>query len=283
MSHTPNGASAPVRSRRRYNVLPPPIDPKRRIRILRAVNLVARTKCPVAVALRATGLDRDHNAREDVVGLLDLRGIPRIKKGVRRVRFPQTPSRVFEAFVPREETHGANVPKGSSSAHNLGDNVTRVSRAPGEETLQDNGLTGSLAHTPEANVLRGLRAPHRNAKLTSPLLDTLAAELIACADPLAPEMSRRRDNSEADAPGDVNFSRHHENCEADPPGEVTSSTIKEADARRSPTRCSVLKQRVAAHKPTVVMRCAECSTRFEARSLMAKFCGVKCRVAHWRM
>jgi hypothetical protein len=110
MSHTPNGASTPARPFR-YRVLPPPIDPaKRRIKIARAINLIARTKVSVTVALRATGLDHDHAAREDVAVLLDLRGIPRIRKGVRRVRFPQTPSRVFEEFVPRRNvasTHGS--------------------------------------------------------------------------------------------------------------------------------------------------------------------------------
>jgi hypothetical protein len=108
MSHTPDGAPAPASSnpRRRFNFEPRPIDPairRRRIKIAREFCLIARTKCSVAVALRACGLDHDHNAREDVADLLDRRNIPRIRKGVRRVRFKETPSRVFEEFIPRQE------------------------------------------------------------------------------------------------------------------------------------------------------------------------------------
>jgi hypothetical protein len=98
-------AQAPTHHRR---FPPQPIDPAsrmRRIKIARAVNLICRTKCSVAVALRACGLDRDHNAREDVCYLLDRRSIPRIRLGVRRVRFPETPSRNFEEFIPRQEGH----------------------------------------------------------------------------------------------------------------------------------------------------------------------------------
>jgi hypothetical protein len=119
MTHTPDGASAPAPSthRRRFNFEPRPIDPalrKRRIKIARAFNLICRTKCAVAVALRATGLDHDHNAREDVCSLLDLRRIPRRRNGVRRVRVPETPSRVFEEFIPRQDStyanHGSHLP-----------------------------------------------------------------------------------------------------------------------------------------------------------------------------
>jgi hypothetical protein len=111
MTDTPSAAQAQAPSastprRRRFHFEPAPIDPalrKRRIKIARAFNLICRTKCSVAVALRAVGLDYDHNAREDVCDLLDRKGISRIRKGVRRVRFPETPSRVFEEFIPRQE------------------------------------------------------------------------------------------------------------------------------------------------------------------------------------
>jgi hypothetical protein len=98
-------AQASSNPRRRFNFEPRPIDPairRRRIKIARAFNLICRTKCSVSVALRATGLD-NHNAREDVCDLLDRRNITRIKRGVRRVRFKETPSRNFEEFIPRQE------------------------------------------------------------------------------------------------------------------------------------------------------------------------------------
>jgi hypothetical protein len=142
MSHTPDGASAPAPStpRRRFNFEPRPIDPalrKRRIKIARAFNLICRTKCAVAVALRATGLDHDYNAREDVCSLLDLRRIPRRRLGVRRVRVPETPSRVFEEFIPRQEQIGHRgrlrsvglaemVTKLRAVADPLGDDVPRA-------------------------------------------------------------------------------------------------------------------------------------------------------------
>jgi hypothetical protein len=109
MSTTPSasGAQAPSNPRRRrFNFESRPIDPalrRRRIKIARAFNLICRTKCSVSVALRATGLDHDRNAREDVADLLDRRGVSRIRKGVRRVRFKETPSRVFEEFIPRHD------------------------------------------------------------------------------------------------------------------------------------------------------------------------------------
>jgi hypothetical protein len=115
MSHTPDGAPAPAPSthRRRFHFEPRPIDPalrKRRIRLERAINLIGRSKCSVSVALRACGLDHDRDAREDVANLLDRKGIPRIRKGVRPVRLPATPSRVFEQFIPRqEETRGSRL------------------------------------------------------------------------------------------------------------------------------------------------------------------------------
>jgi hypothetical protein len=109
MTDTPSapGAQAPSTThRRRFHFEPRPIDPalrRRRIKIARAFNLICRSKCSVSVALRACGLDHDHNAREDVADLLDRKGISRIRKGVRRVRFKETPSRVFEEFIPRQE------------------------------------------------------------------------------------------------------------------------------------------------------------------------------------
>ena len=117
MTDTPSapGAQAPSIHRRRFNFEPRPIDPatrRRRIKIARAVCLVGRTKCTVSVALRATGLDHDHNAREEVCDLLDRKGISRIRKGVRRVRFKETPSQIFEAFIPprQEETRVSRLP-----------------------------------------------------------------------------------------------------------------------------------------------------------------------------
>jgi hypothetical protein len=83
MSTTPSapGAQAPSNPRRRrFNFEPRSIDPalrRRRIRIARAVCLVARTKCNVMVAVRACGLDRDHNAAQDIRDLCDSRRIPR--------------------------------------------------------------------------------------------------------------------------------------------------------------------------------------------------------------
>jgi hypothetical protein len=112
MTDTPSAQSAQAPSRRRrFNFEPRPIDPatrRRRIKVARAVCLVGRTKCSVTIALRATGLDHDHNAREDVCDLLDRRRIPRIRKGVRRVRFKETPSRVFETFIPRQDGTGSS-------------------------------------------------------------------------------------------------------------------------------------------------------------------------------
>lgn len=96
MSHTPDGAPAPAPSnpRRRFHFEPPPIDPalrKRRIRIARAVNLIARTKCNCVIAARACGLDGDSKALQD------------IRDGTHKVHFSETPSRVFEEFIPRHD------------------------------------------------------------------------------------------------------------------------------------------------------------------------------------
>jgi hypothetical protein len=105
---TPGAGNAQVATHRR-RFPPQPIDPAlrmRRIKIARAFNLIGRTKCSVAVALRATGLDHDHAAREDVCDLLDRKGISRIRQGVRRVRFPETPSQVFETFIPPRQEEG---------------------------------------------------------------------------------------------------------------------------------------------------------------------------------
>jgi hypothetical protein len=104
-------AGASNKPRRRFYFPSPAADSPeriaaraRRIRLERAFVLIARTKCSVSVALRATGLDHDRDAREDVCDLLDRKGISRIRRGVRRVRFKETPSRVFEEFIPRQET-----------------------------------------------------------------------------------------------------------------------------------------------------------------------------------
>jgi hypothetical protein len=60
----------------------------RHIRILRKVGIVARTKCNCAQSARVTGILGDRQAMQEVYDLLDLRKIPRIRKGVRRVRYP---------------------------------------------------------------------------------------------------------------------------------------------------------------------------------------------------
>jgi hypothetical protein len=69
----------------------------RRIRILRAVSLIGRRKCNCAVATRAVGLGRE--AMQELYDELDLRKIPRQRKGVRRVLAPRTQD-YFDAFVP---------------------------------------------------------------------------------------------------------------------------------------------------------------------------------------
>jgi hypothetical protein len=107
MTDTPSAPSAQAPSaprRRRFHFEPAPIDPalrKRRIRIARAVNLIARTKCNVMVAARACGIgDDDRAAVERIKDLLDFRHIPRRRKGAFA-----TPSRIFEEFIPRQEGH----------------------------------------------------------------------------------------------------------------------------------------------------------------------------------
>jgi hypothetical protein len=141
-SNKPSPFSSPsfLRELRRHS---PPIDPiarARRIRIAGAIALMGRTKCSVAAALRATGLDHDHNAREDICDTLDHRRISRIRKGVRRVRFPETPSRVFEEFIPRQDvkyishlppsrTLAAIVAELMAVADPLGGDVPRADRA----------------------------------------------------------------------------------------------------------------------------------------------------------
>jgi hypothetical protein len=133
MSHSADGASAPV-PRRRFP--PQPIDPairKRRIKIARAFNLICRTKCAVAVALRATGLDHDWNARQDVADLLDRKGISRRRRGVRRIMLPETPSRNFETFIPRQPLSQREIAEMVAElreiADLLGDDVARADRA----------------------------------------------------------------------------------------------------------------------------------------------------------
>ena len=114
MSTTPQGAEAPAPSPRprRYRierVSLPPDSPERaarrarRIKLERAVNLIARTKCPCAVAGRAVGIFNDRDAMYELYELCDRKGISRVKKGVRRVAVPGTPSEAFAAFVPRQD------------------------------------------------------------------------------------------------------------------------------------------------------------------------------------
>jgi hypothetical protein len=102
-------ASAP--RRRRFHIELPPIDPalrKRRIRIARVVNLICRTKCDCTIAARACGLSDDSKALQVIKDRLDFRRIPRRGNGI--VWMPETPSRVFEEFIPRQERRAENRP-----------------------------------------------------------------------------------------------------------------------------------------------------------------------------
>jgi hypothetical protein len=99
-------AAASNKPRRRHFQTPPPIDPvarARRIRIARATAMVARTKCNCTVAARACGLGDDRKALQDIRELCNFRKVPRRQKGLVRLR--ATPSRVFEEFIPRQESH----------------------------------------------------------------------------------------------------------------------------------------------------------------------------------
>ncbi len=133
----PADVQAPSTQRRRFP--PQPIDPvvrRRRIKIAKAINLICRTKCSVAVAARACGLDGDRNAPQDIRDLLDFHRIPRTKRGVRRVRVPETPSQVFEAFIPRQERrHRATglaemLEELKVIANPLGEDVPRAPKPP---------------------------------------------------------------------------------------------------------------------------------------------------------
>jgi hypothetical protein len=141
-STTPSAGSlqAPSTHRRRFRTIAPrPIDPvvrMRRIRIARAVNLICRTKCNCTVAARACGLDGDSKALQDIRDLLDFRRIPRRRNGVRLVRVPETPSQVFEAFIPRQEDHrratglAEMLEELKAVANPLGEDVPRAPKPP---------------------------------------------------------------------------------------------------------------------------------------------------------
>jgi hypothetical protein len=109
---TPDAAQAQAASaprRRRFHIELPPIDPalrKRRIRIARAVNLICRTKCDCTIAARACGLSDDSKALQVIKDRLDFRRIPRRGNGI--VWMPETPSRVFEEFITRQERRAEN-------------------------------------------------------------------------------------------------------------------------------------------------------------------------------
>jgi|HubBroStandDraft_2_1064218.scaffolds.fasta_scaffold123512_2 hypothetical protein len=111
---TPDAAQAQAASaprRRRFHIELPPIDPalrKRRIRIARAVNLICRTKCDCTIAARACGLSDDSKALQVIKDRLDFRRIPRRGNGI--VWMPETPSRVFEEFITRQERRAENRP-----------------------------------------------------------------------------------------------------------------------------------------------------------------------------
>jgi hypothetical protein len=81
---------------------------KRRIRIARVVNLICRTKCDCTIAARACGLSDDSKALQVIKDRLDFRRIPRRGNGI--VWMPETPSRVFEEFIPRQERRAENRP-----------------------------------------------------------------------------------------------------------------------------------------------------------------------------
>jgi hypothetical protein len=96
-------AQAPSTHRRRRfpDIEPLPIDPAtrmRRIRIARAVCLIARTKCNCTMAARAVGLGDDRKAIERIRELLPRRGYD-----LHRIRTPETPSRNFETFILRQD------------------------------------------------------------------------------------------------------------------------------------------------------------------------------------
>ena len=143
---TPARPAAQVASshrRRRWHIQPtlPANSPERiarrlrHIRILRTVGIVARTKCNCAQAARVTGILGDRQAMQDVYDLLDLRKIPRVRKGVRRVRVPETPSQIFATFVPRQECRrratglAAMVQELRAVANPLGEDVPRAPKA----------------------------------------------------------------------------------------------------------------------------------------------------------
>jgi hypothetical protein len=109
MTHTPQGAPAPASStpRRRSRIEPTPLSDverasrrTRRIRILRAVAMIGRSKVGVAVACRVVGLHDDWRATEDVRGLLDVRQIPRRRKWGTPLAVPHTQEPVPEIVLP---------------------------------------------------------------------------------------------------------------------------------------------------------------------------------------
>jgi hypothetical protein len=181
MSTTPSapGAQAPSNPRRHFRA-PQPIDPairRRRIKVARAVCLIARTKCSVSVALRACGLDHDRDAREDVADLLDRKGISRRRRGVRRVRLPETPSRNFETFIPRQDDAptqhlqhpnlGRLKPSVPPSRRDLAELVAELMAAAdplgddGDETCQSGKFERTSANAPKPVKLDGSSSDKR--------------------------------------------------------------------------------------------------------------------------
>jgi hypothetical protein len=87
---------------------------QRHIRILRAVALVARTKCGVAVAARAVGLS-GRDAMQELYDLLDLKKIPRKRRWGTRLAVPHTQEPVPAYVRPRGQGEGEERSKGDQN------------------------------------------------------------------------------------------------------------------------------------------------------------------------
>jgi hypothetical protein len=78
---------------------------QRHIRILRAVALIARTKCGVAEAAREVGLT-GWDAMQELYDLLDLKKIPRKRRWGMRLAVPHTQEPVPAYVRPRDQGEG---------------------------------------------------------------------------------------------------------------------------------------------------------------------------------
>jgi hypothetical protein len=136
MSNSADGAPAPGPSaprRRRFHIEPAPLSESeriarrtRRIRILRAVALIGRSKICVATACRVVGLHDDWRAAEDVRGLLDVRQIPRRHRGGTLLRVPHTQEPAPEIVPQRTRSLAELVSELREVADPLGDDVPRA-------------------------------------------------------------------------------------------------------------------------------------------------------------